>query len=38
VGTPQVKDGGGNADLSYVYGAAEALAKNCTEELHRMGG
>jgi UDPglucose 6-dehydrogenase len=26
VGTPQVKDGGGNADLSYVFGAADALA------------
>jgi UDPglucose 6-dehydrogenase len=26
VGTPQVKDGGGSADLSYVYSAAEALA------------
>jgi UDPglucose 6-dehydrogenase len=26
VGTPQVKDGGGNADLSYVFGATEALA------------
>ena len=26
VGTPQVKDGGGKADLSYVYGAADALA------------
>jgi UDPglucose 6-dehydrogenase len=26
VGTPQVKDGGGAADLSYVFGAAEALA------------
>jgi UDPglucose 6-dehydrogenase len=26
VGTPQVKDGGGNADLRYVYGAADALA------------
>jgi UDPglucose 6-dehydrogenase len=26
VGTPQVKDGGGNADLSYVFSAAEALA------------
>jgi UDPglucose 6-dehydrogenase len=26
VGTPQVTDGRGNADLSYVFGAAEALA------------
>jgi UDPglucose 6-dehydrogenase len=26
VGTPQVKDGGGNADLSYVFSATEALA------------
>ena len=26
VGTPQVKDGGGNADLTYVFGAADALA------------
>jgi UDPglucose 6-dehydrogenase len=26
VGTPQAKDGGGSADLSYVFGAAEALA------------
>ena len=26
VGTPQVQDGGGSADLSYVFGAAEALA------------
>jgi UDPglucose 6-dehydrogenase len=31
VGTPQVKDGGGNADLSYVFGATEALAPH----LHR---
>src|SRR5580698_917261 len=31
VGTPQVKDGGGSADLSYVFGAAEALAPH----LHR---
>jgi UDPglucose 6-dehydrogenase len=26
VGTPQVKDGGGNADLSYVFSAGELLA------------
>ena len=26
VGTPQVKDGGGSCDLSYVFGAADALA------------
>jgi UDPglucose 6-dehydrogenase len=26
VGTPQVKDGGGSADLSYVFGAADLLA------------
>jgi UDPglucose 6-dehydrogenase len=26
VGTPQVKDGGGDADLSYVFSAADALA------------
>jgi UDPglucose 6-dehydrogenase len=26
VGTPQVKDGGGSADLSYVFGAVDALA------------
>jgi UDPglucose 6-dehydrogenase len=26
VGTPQVKDGGGNADLTYVFSAADALA------------
>jgi UDPglucose 6-dehydrogenase len=26
VGTPQVKDGSGGADLSYVFGAADALA------------
>jgi UDPglucose 6-dehydrogenase len=26
VGTPQAKDGGGSADLSYVFSAAEALA------------
>jgi UDPglucose 6-dehydrogenase len=26
VGTPQVKDGGGGADLRYVYGAADTLA------------
>ena len=26
VGTPQVKNGGGNADLSYVFSAADALA------------
>jgi UDPglucose 6-dehydrogenase len=31
VGTPQVKDGSGSADLSYVFGAAEALAPH----LHR---
>ncbi len=31
VGTPQVKDGRGNADLSYVFGATEALAPH----LHR---
>src|ERR1700745_634805 len=26
VGTPQAKDGGGNADLSYVFGAVDSLA------------
>jgi UDPglucose 6-dehydrogenase len=30
VGTPQAKDGGGNADLSYVFSAAEALAPHLT--------
>jgi UDPglucose 6-dehydrogenase len=30
VGTPQVKDGGGSADLRYVFGAAEALAPHLT--------
>jgi UDPglucose 6-dehydrogenase len=32
VGTPQVKDGGGQADLSYVYGAADALAPHLNRE------
>jgi UDPglucose 6-dehydrogenase len=30
VGTPQVKNGGGSADLSYVFGAADALAPHLT--------
>src|ERR1700728_4481775 len=30
VGTPQAKDGSGNADLSYVFSAADALAPHLT--------
>jgi UDPglucose 6-dehydrogenase len=37
VGTPQVKDGGGNADLSYVYGAAEAVAPHLTRPTLVVG-
>jgi UDPglucose 6-dehydrogenase len=37
VGTPQVKNGGGNADLSYVYGAAEALAPHLTRPTLVVG-
>jgi len=37
VGTPQVKDGTGNADLSYVYGAADALAPHLTRATLLVG-
>src|SRR3984957_15473196 len=37
VGTPQVKDGGGNADLSYVFSAAEALAPHLTRATLVVG-
>jgi UDPglucose 6-dehydrogenase len=37
VGTPQVKDGGGNADLSYVFSAAEALAPHLTRATLLVG-
>src|ERR1700760_2825469 len=37
VGTPQVKDGGGAADLSYVFGAAEALAPHLTRPTLIVG-
>jgi UDPglucose 6-dehydrogenase len=37
VGTPQVKDGSGSADLSYVYGAAEALAPHLTRPTLVVG-
>ena len=37
VGTPQVKGGGGNADLSYVFSAAEALAPHLTRATLLVG-
>jgi UDPglucose 6-dehydrogenase len=37
VGTPQVKDGSGNADLSYVFSAAEALAPHLTHATLVVG-
>jgi UDPglucose 6-dehydrogenase len=37
VGTPQVKDGGGNADLSYVFSAAEALAPHLSRATLVVG-
>jgi UDPglucose 6-dehydrogenase len=37
VGTPQVKDGSGSADLSYVFGAAEALAPHLTKATLVVG-
>jgi UDPglucose 6-dehydrogenase len=37
VGTPQVKDGGGSADLSYVFSAAEALAPHLTRATLVVG-
>ena len=37
VGTPQVKDGGGNADLSYVFSAADALAPHLSRATLLVG-
>jgi UDPglucose 6-dehydrogenase len=37
VGTPQAKDGNGNADLRYVYGAADALAPHLTRATLLVG-
>ena len=37
VGTPQMKDGSGNADLSYVFGAADALAPHLTRATLVVG-
>ena len=37
VGTPQVKDGGGNADLSYVFSAADALAPHLSHATLLVG-
>jgi UDPglucose 6-dehydrogenase len=37
VGTPQVKEGNGNADLSYVFGAADALAPHLTRPTLLVG-
>jgi UDPglucose 6-dehydrogenase len=37
VGTPQAKDGNGNADLSYVFSAAEALAPHLTRATLVVG-
>src|SRR5690348_16573889 len=37
VGTPQAKDGGGSADLSYVFSAAEALAPHLTRATLLVG-
>src|ERR1700756_680451 len=37
VGTPPVKDGGGNADLSYVFGAVDALAPHLSRATLIVG-
>ena len=37
VGTPQAKDGSGSADLSYVFGAADALAPHLTRATLVVG-
>jgi UDPglucose 6-dehydrogenase len=37
VGTPQVKDGGGSADLRYVFSAAEALAPHLSRPTLVIG-
>jgi UDPglucose 6-dehydrogenase len=37
VGTPQVKDGSGNADLRYVFSAADALAPHLTRATLVVG-
>ena len=37
VGTPQVKDGGGNADLGYVFGAVDALAPHLSRATLVVG-
>src|ERR1700759_2967213 len=37
VGTPQVKDGGGNADLSYVFGAVDARVPHLTRATLVVG-
>jgi UDPglucose 6-dehydrogenase len=37
VGTPQVKGGGGNADLSYVFSASDALAPHLTRATLIVG-
>jgi len=37
VGTPQVKDGGGNADLSYVFGAVDSLAPHLSRATLVVG-
>src|SRR3984957_5946251 len=37
VGTPQAKDGNGNADLRYVFGAADALAPHLTRATLVVG-
>src|ERR1700761_1373705 len=37
VGTPQVKDGGGNADLRYVFGAVDALAPHLSRATLIVG-
>jgi UDPglucose 6-dehydrogenase len=37
VGTPQVKDGSGSADLSYVFSAADALAPHLTRATLVVG-
>jgi UDPglucose 6-dehydrogenase len=37
VGTPQAKDGSGAADLSYVYGAIDALAPHLTRQTLLIG-
>jgi UDPglucose 6-dehydrogenase len=37
VGTPQVKGGGGNADLSYVFSATDALAPHLTRATLIVG-